>query len=815
MKIKEYKNIKLSLIGIETGSEIDPENTDKKFEEAFNLDCNLFDIGSSYSFEGKMNNLNKNSKEIYIAKKIENVNELKNIDNQNQNKFNCIFYFDMKNRDDKNVNNICKEIKEIKNDFKWGISNAKKEKIKKCNEAHPLTFVKNNFSMINIDYEEEIEYCNTKSIFFFASSPFSGVEKEKKWIYKFEKKEEKRKEKKCKCCEDFYYYICCCCRKKSEIINCQNISLSYIKKRGLISLINLKDMNENHFKFINNNELNDKREEEINNRYKTGKNYFFRYNLLLNLTFLLLSFLQILFDILAWDIAHSSIIIKIISDDFLDNFNTGYFMNLRACSPPFASKEEDEKRRLSDNLISFGKWEGMKKGCGKNDSDDYEVKVYKEKDKCKKDETILQPISERKIFVYKGISICADTIDNYYDLLFNGSIIKEDEECPEDKKLCGYIDTIKNKLCLDNDTECPINYVSFSEAPPNNISNLKTINGSGINLYYSNDPYPDFDSIPYIINSFKISDDNICSISNLYHSNDESFILDGAKKDYAKGCVIDNYHQKYTQDFNVRYHKLHQTNAYDLYKENKIIEDLEKSDLVNYGLDTNIYKNNILNLYVRTHYGFDKECLEKRKTKFNIEQLAKIYSTADKMKTFSKYMLFNILSMIPSIYNIIESCFSNCCSEKCSCCSINPDVKLGAFLFVEFVRFIITFFQLLYSYFAIKYDDPYEDLMECSDIITNDNYNIMIYNLRKAGRYIKWIFILIIVLFVVNLFIIIFIKFLQADNKIFQQKNKNINNNVLEDKINAYKKIINTENINNEDNNKKHSESKDNLTNEN
>ena len=43
---------------------------------------------------------------------------------------------------------------------------AKKETLKKCYKAHPLTFVKNNFSMINIDYEEEIEYCNTKYIFF-------------------------------------------------------------------------------------------------------------------------------------------------------------------------------------------------------------------------------------------------------------------------------------------------------------------------------------------------------------------------------------------------------------------------------------------------------------------------------------------------------------------------------------------------------------------------------------------------------------------------------------------------------------------------
>ena len=193
-KKKEYKNIQLSLIGIETGSEIEEKN-ENKLENALNSECNLFDIGSSYSFE-QNDKLKKSTQVIYIAKKIENVNDLKNINEQNQNQINFIYYFDMKNRDDNNVNKICEEIKKIENDFKWGISNAKKDTIEKCHEAHPLTFVKNKFSMIDIDYEEEIEYCNTKSIFFFASSPFSGVEKEKKWIYKFENNEIQRKKKK-------------------------------------------------------------------------------------------------------------------------------------------------------------------------------------------------------------------------------------------------------------------------------------------------------------------------------------------------------------------------------------------------------------------------------------------------------------------------------------------------------------------------------------------------------------------------------------------------------------------------------------------
>ena len=38
----------------------------------------------------------------------------------------------------------------------------------------------------------------------------------------------------------------------------------------------------------------------------------------------------------------------------------------------------------------------------------------------------------------------------YYSIFL---LLKKNKNVPEDKKLCGYIDSIKNNLCLDNDTD--------------------------------------------------------------------------------------------------------------------------------------------------------------------------------------------------------------------------------------------------------------------------------------------------------------------------------------------------------------------------
>ena len=236
-----------------------------------------------------------------------------------------------------------------------------------------------------------------------------------------------------------------------------------------------------------------------------------------------------------------------ISEEFIDNFNTGYYTAFAKISSNSVYKSEllDE---INDNKICFCYWEGTKRGCGK----DNQAKVLKEGKKCDKDYVTLNEIPRQPITKYKGISLTGISKASYYDLLYDGSIVKESEPCPSGKINVGYIDTKKNKLCLDETSSRPISYVSISISSnePSGISNLNTITGTDINFYYSNNPYPNSNEIPYILNTFKIADYNsICALPNLYSFDYNFHPLDAYKKDYADKCVLlYDYEQKYTMD---------------------------------------------------------------------------------------------------------------------------------------------------------------------------------------------------------------------------------------------------------------------------
>jgi len=113
------------------------------------------------------------------------------------------------------------------------------------------------------------------------------------------------------------------------------------------------------------------------------------------------------------------------------------------------------------------------------------------------------------------------------------------------------MDTIKNKLCSKNDSQCPISYIKIRDVnspPPDNITKLKEIKSEKIKFYYSNDPYSDTSEIPYIQAAFKIADNEICALPNLYHSNIDLFILDALNKNFSSDCILHDYSQTITTD---------------------------------------------------------------------------------------------------------------------------------------------------------------------------------------------------------------------------------------------------------------------------
>jgi len=434
------------------------------------------------------------------------------------------------------------------------------------------------------------------------------------------------------------------------------------------------------------------------------------------------------------EIEANSDVATYISNELYNNFITSYYTEFHIISSSINKTSSKEV-----NYIKFDKWQGTKEGCGKIKNK--EVRVL-EKKECEDDEDYLESINAMDIFSYKGFVLGSTTPPkSYYELLFDGSIIKEKEKCPEGKKNCGYIDTKYNQLCLDENVECPINYIKISKEPPKeNITNIKTLKGEQVNIYYSNNPYDEnSQKIPFVQASFKIGEDVLCSTPSLYYTNLNLFKLDKFNKDYANKCTLKDYNQKIVQYMEEDiYHSLDRVDNYKLYKENNIIDKINNSKLINYGYDINMYKDNILHLYVRTHFGFDKDCLREREKEKNIkEQLLELNGASQKMSTWSFTMLFQGIDILLSICDFVSI----------------TEIFTGDFSFLEAIikntmkSSLSTIFGVI-TWKASYLDDYSRQDMACSDPYTNDKYNVMIIKIRNNGNYISfcsWIFIGVVI----------------------------------------------------------------------
>jgi len=412
----------------------------------------------------------------------------------------------------------------------------------------------------------------------------------------------------------------------------------------------------------------------------------------------------------SFKISYDSEVTENLSNEFIENFKTGYFTDFFECNP-------------NDEKIKLGDWQGTVKGCGKKDK--AESYVLEDKN-CKSDEFTLEKIPSQKIFSFKGLSICGTTKDSksYYNLLFSDSVVEENEECPEGTKNCGYIDTINNKLCLKKDQDCPISYIQIRDknSSPPDATHLKKIVGKNITLYYSNDPYANKSEIAYIQNAFKIADDKICALPHLYHSNIELNALDALIKNYSSDCVLKDYSQNITID-NKRFHKLSSINQYKLYEENGIIDKIKSHNLTDFGFNIKRYEDNTLNLYVRRHFGFNKSCLKERKTDFNEEELSDILATGQKMNLNANWLIgVNFAVIVFIIWNL----------TSCQCCKNIDQIVVNI---IKLVGSLWEFFDNIY--YGVTLDDPYEENMKCSDFVSNSNYNIMIQKIQENGRKIK------------------------------------------------------------------------------
>ena len=129
-----------------------------------------------------------------------------------------------------------------------------------------------------------------------------------------------------------------------------------------------------------------------------------------------------------------------------------------------------------------------------------------------KDKQELKPIKINKIFnnkfFYEKIN------KTYFDYLKTS--VKENENCNENYKKCGILDSNNNILCLPNNEECPINDLKISDfelydllPEYNYIELVETLTSIKKYIYFTNNKIDN-----KIITNFKLSYDSPCIAPN-------------------------------------------------------------------------------------------------------------------------------------------------------------------------------------------------------------------------------------------------------------------------------------------------------------
>ena len=134
--------------------------------------------------------------------------------------------------------------------------------------------------------------------------------------------------------------------------------------------------------------------------------------------------------------------------------------------------------------------------------------------------------------------------------------------------------------------------------------------------------------------------------------------------------------------------------------------------------------------------------MKNRKTQFNINELSEILSTSDKMFFWGNFIFWVYIASFGLILSESFNIF------KFIGCNLNIENLIK--IFINNLCSIITFFYSLI--WGLSYDDPYEKIMECSDIVSNSNYNIMIEKINNNGQTIKFCCYVLLVFLFLNLF---------------------------------------------------------------
>ena len=302
-----------------------------------------------------------------------------------------------------------------------------------------------------------------------------------------------------------------------------------------------------------------------------------------------------------------------------------------------------------------------------------------------------------KFFCYKKIF--------YKDLLYNGQIIKKEENCPEKyNKNCGIIDTLEQQLCIKNEENCPLYDVGLG-TPPNN----EDYETQG-NIYYNKNIYNSPNK--KIIGKLILNEGQPC-----YRLNEKlwrKFISSEIGEEHLK-CELEIFNklndERYERKGDITYDQLYQDNLgsyYNLFNEEEL-------------------KNNKVSLYKREFLGINKFCDEKKEiSKNNYNKLRKNQQMAKVCLLVEVIIIFSVL--------ILGICFfflTACAMRHGGVKSLFYGFFL-IFLIISLSLYLVCIIcQSIFLGRIIKYDFDYD----CSDQITNEILSKENKNTKRSIRY--------------------------------------------------------------------------------
>jgi len=264
-------------------------------------------------------------------------------------------------------------------------------------------------------------------------------------------------------------------------------------------------------------------------------------------------------------------------------------------------------------ILSLGKWDGLKEGCKCKSYIKGEICTKDEiEDKCEKIKAI-KPIEYKKI---NSNYICVTRSNKtYIGLMKSKQILPKGNKCPYNFKLCGIIDTLENILCVPENEKCPIT-INDIEPNSNNEGN-STINKK-------------------ILSTFKLNENITPCINPAEKTWKSNNILEE-----NKNCSTKIFGKLYDE----RYEKINiiNTTKRELYKDNSLLDYYDN----NLKLDETIY------LYARNFIGFKSESIDKYYYSYkNLILKQKLSNNCGKVLTiFAFSLLVTILFPIISLLN--------------------------------------------------------------------------------------------------------------------------------------------------------------------